>query len=160
MEDLRFEAIPVAESGGWLRIDLPRPPAEVWGERDRYHITGSVAGFRIRGPLAEDGSLRLGPAWLREIQMPEGPVEVVLSPEGPQLEGLDEDLREALRASPAATASFTSLATFYRKGYLKWLAGAKRRPEARRERVREWIELLEAGEKTRPQPLSPRRPAD
>jgi uncharacterized protein YdeI (YjbR/CyaY-like superfamily) len=73
---------------------------------------------------------------------------VVLSPEGPQSEDLDADIAAALAAEPEAQAFFAALATFYRKGYLKWVAGA-RRPEARAARIAELVMLLKAGRKSR-----------
>lgn len=152
VEELRFDAEVVPLTGASARLILPVNPVEFWGLRSRYHITGTVSGYDIRGPLAEleDGifALNLGEAWCRDHPV-SGVVAVCLRPEGPQLESLDPDLAEALAASPAAQAFFESLATFYRKGYLKWLAGSSRRPEVRRERIQEWIRLLEAGKKQR-----------
>ena len=77
-------------------------------------------------------------------------VEVEVWAEGPQLEALPEDIAAALDASPPAKAFFESLATFYRKAYLTWLAGSARRPEVRKDRIAEFIGLLEAGKKERP----------
>jgi hypothetical protein len=53
--------------------------------------------------------------------------------------------------NPAAASFFDGLAQFYRKGYLTWIAGTKRRPEERARRIAEMISLLEAGKKQRPQ---------
>src|SRR5438270_891673 len=71
-------------------------------------------------------------------------VTVVLAPEGPQRETLPPDLAAALEAEPEAGAFFDSLATFYRRGYLRWLDGAARRPAVRVERVKELVALLKA----------------
>lgn len=151
MSQLTFRAKPEPIAKGGARIWLPFEVEAEWGRRERYHIHGSVDGAMVRGPLVREGDsfcLQLGAAWCRDNVLGEE-VEVTLWPEGPQLEGLDADLAEALAASPVAAEFFQSLATFYRKGYLKWLAGAAKRPEVRRERVREWIALLEAGKKSR-----------
>ena len=40
--------------------------------------------------------------------------------------------------------------TFYRKAYLRWIDGTKRRPDVRARRIAEMVELLEAGRKERP----------
>ena len=107
-----------------------------------------------RGPLASDSGVykaTMGPAWMRDCPVKPGmTVEVVLRPEGAQLlDGLDEDLKAALAAEPAAARFFESLAQFYRAAYLRWLDGAKRRPDLRRRRLQELIELLKAGKKAR-----------
>ena len=133
-------------------LRLPFDPNEVWGEKQRHHITGSVNGRAVRGALDLDGTqyvLSLGPAWRRDAGLDVGDqVEVTLSPEGPQFADLAPDIAAALRASPAARAFFEALATFYRKGYLRWIDGA-RRDETRAERIAEMVRLLEAGEKQR-----------
>jgi uncharacterized protein YdeI (YjbR/CyaY-like superfamily) len=77
-------------------------------------------------------------------------VRIAIWAVGPPAEALPADIAAALAESAAARAFFDSLATFYRKAYLTWLAGAARRPEVRRERLAQFIELLEAGKKERP----------
>jgi hypothetical protein len=116
-------------------------------------VTGSVNGIKVRGPLAQEGGswrLPLGPAWRRDAGIEPGDrVTVALAAEGPQRDSLPADLAAALAAEPEAGAFFDSLATFYRKGYLRWLDGASRRPAVRAERVKELVALLKAGKKTR-----------
>jgi uncharacterized protein YdeI (YjbR/CyaY-like superfamily) len=77
-------------------------------------------------------------------------VTVVLEAEGPQNVDLDPDIAAAFESSPEAAAFFAGLATFYRKGYLRWIDGASRRPEVRAQRVRELVTYLEEGLKQRP----------
>ena len=140
----------IAKTGTRTYIAIPFNPNEVWGVKQRHHITGTINGCGVRGSLGSDGStyfLPLGAAWRRGNGLEEGVmVEVVLSPEGPQVEQLAADVSAALDAEPAAKAFFEGLATFYRKGYLRWIEGAKR-PETRAARIAEMIELLKAGKK-------------
>jgi hypothetical protein len=149
----RFRSTAERRPGGGISIALPFNPAQVWGERSRYHITGTVGGIKVRGPLERSYGrfeLRLGPAWLRDCPLDlDKPVDVELSPEGPQQEGLAEDLAQALDTAPAARDFFSSLPTFYRKAYLTWIDGTKRRPDERARRIAELIELLSAGKKER-----------
>jgi hypothetical protein len=149
----QFIAVAHFQSGRGF-IALPFDPDDAWGERATHHVSGLVNGAKIRGPLASfEGSpaLMLPPGWLRDNPISEGTAPAIeLWPEGPQLEGLPEDIAEALADSPRASAFFESLATFYRKAYLTWLAGSARRPEVRRERLAQFISLLEAGRKERP----------
>ena len=82
--------------------------------------------------------------------MPGWPVDVELSPEGPQRRDLAADVATALEANPAAAAFFDTLAQFYTKAYLKWIDATSRRPELRAQRIAEVVQLLEAGFKQRP----------
>lgn len=149
MSTQRFKSI-IIKSGGRVGVLLPFNPNEVWGEKPQHHITGQVNGHRIRGPLRVEGDgtiLPLGEAWRRDTGLEAGQeVEVELSPEGPQPGNLAADISEALQAEPETKAFFEGLATFYRNNYIRWIEGA-RRPETRRARIGEMIELLKAGKK-------------
>ena len=140
----------IAKSGTRTFIAIPFNPNEVWGVKQRHHITGSVNGQAVRGSLGSDGTqyfLPLGAAWRKGCGLEAGAqVEVVLSPEGPQSAQLSPDIARALDAEPRAKAFFESLATFYRNTYIKWIEGAKR-PETRSARLQEMMALLKAGQK-------------
>jgi hypothetical protein len=142
----------VTSDGSRTYIPLPFDPNEVWGLKQRHHITGSVNGCNVRGPLGEDGSqyfLPLGAAWRRDNGVEAGAeVEVVLAPEGPQADTLAPDVAVALESEPQARAFFESLATFYRKGYTRWIESAKR-PQTREARIAEMLGLLKEGKKQR-----------
>jgi hypothetical protein len=138
----------VEQSGTKVYITLPFDPNEVWGEKERHHITGSINACRIRGPIEVIGTefyIALGPAWRRENEIEQGmEVEVILSPEGPQTDNIAPDIADALTAEPEAKAFFDSLPTFYRKNYIRWIESAKR-PETRAKRITETTALLKAG---------------
>lgn len=140
----------ISKTGSRTFIAIPFNPNEIWGVKQRHHITGTINGCGVRGSLGSDGStyfLPLGAAWRGDNSLDAGvTVEVILSPEGPQVEQLAADVSAALDAEPAAKAFFEGLATFYRKGYLRWIEGAKR-PETRAARIAEMMELLKAGKK-------------
>jgi hypothetical protein len=140
----------VAKSGGKTYIAIPFDPNEVWGDKQRHHIRGTINGCMVRGPLgSDDGSyfLALGDAWRRDNGVEAGTeVEVVLAPEGPQSTTMSPDIVAALDAEPQAQEFFNALATFYRKGYTNWIEGAKR-PETRAARIAEMIQLLKEGKK-------------
>ena len=144
-----------AGSGHGMVIALPFDPVAAWGERSRYHVTGTIDGRPVRGALTRRGGgmgLGLGPAsghtqWLNDGDR----VEVSLRPEGPQADGLAADITAALAANPEARRCFESLATFYRKGWLAWIDATKRRPELRASRIAQMVELISQGYKQRPQ---------
>jgi hypothetical protein len=50
----RFKAT-VARSDGKAFIVIPFDPNEVWGFKQRHHITGAINGCAVRGPLSCDG---------------------------------------------------------------------------------------------------------
>jgi hypothetical protein len=139
-------------SGTRVVVPLPFNPNELWGVKERHHITGSINGHTYRGPLANDGDqffLSLGAAWRRDAGLEAGAiVEVVLSPEGPQSDLLAADIFAALNAEPHVMEFFEALATFYRAGYIRWIESAKR-PETRAVRISEAVSLLKAGRKQR-----------
>lgn len=151
MTTQRFKAT-VAKEGSRTSINIPFNPNEVWGVKQRHHITGTVNGYAVRGSLGADGGryfLPLGAAWRRDNGVePGADVEVELTPEGPQTDTLAADILAALEREPEAKAFFESLATFYRNGYLRWIEGAKR-PETRSARVAEMLRLLKEGKKQR-----------
>jgi hypothetical protein len=141
-------------ASGGATILFPFDPAEAWGTRDRYHVTGTIGGIRVRTTLVHRGGswhIDLGPKSGSAARLTDGEtVEVEVWPEGPQSEQLAPDIAEALAASPRAQSAFDGLATFYRKGWLRWIDGTKRRPEVRAARIAEMVRLLEAGHKVRP----------
>ena len=142
------------DARGRVVIRLPFDPSAEWGAKARHHITGTVGDRRVRGPLTGEGGaacLVLGPAWWRDAGLEDGArLPVTLWPEGPQQATLAPDVVAALAARPEARAFFDSLATFYRKGYLRWVDATKRRPEVRAARIAEMVALLAAGHKQRP----------
>ena len=151
MTTQRFKTI-VAREGSRTYIRVPFNPNEVWGVKQRHHITGSINRCAVRGSLGSDGSgyfLPLGAVWRWDNGIEAGAeVEVVLAPEGPQTDTLAPDILAALDREPAARAFFESLATFYRNGYIRWIESAKR-PETRSARIVEMLSLLKAGKKQR-----------
>jgi hypothetical protein len=136
-------------------ITLPFDANSVWGVKTRHLVSGTVAGERFRGAIETiEGAptLCLLPAWLRDNPVrPGDTVEVSLTPEGPQRTAadMDPDIAAALNANPAAATFFDSIAQFYRKAYLTWIASTKGRPEERARRIAEVISLLKSGQKQR-----------
>jgi len=150
----RFQGAAASRPGGGAWISLPFDPADAWGQRPRYHVTGTVEGVRFRGPLVcrhgawqiELGLKSPSAAGLEDGQA----VTVEIWPEGPQHQELATDIADALSARPQALAAFEGLATFYRKGWLRWIEATRRRPDVRAARIAEMVRLVEAGHKERP----------
>ncbi|MCA1646091.1 MAG: YdeI/OmpD-associated family protein [Chloroflexi bacterium] len=152
MIEQEFTASAEGRLGGGIAIKLPFDPSAVWGERERYDVTGTINGQRVRGKLASRAGghvLQLGPAWCRDGTIADGvQVVVVLAPEGPQFDTMAEDIATALGAEPTARRFFESLPTFYRKNFMRWIEGAKR-PETRAKRIAETVATLKSGKRER-----------
>jgi hypothetical protein len=149
----RFRVAIEGSAKGRAYLVLPFDPAEVWGARARYHVQGQINGGPFRGAVEHSGVghfVPLGPAFRRACGLRVGDrVEVALTVEGPQREALAPDIATALAAEPAAAEFFDALATFYRKGYLRWIDATKRRPEVRAERIAEMVALCKDGRRSR-----------
>ncbi len=147
-----FSAIAEGRPGGGLAITLPFDPSVAWGERERYDVTGTINGYKVRGKLRSRAGghvLELGPGWCRAITVVDGAqIAVVLALEGPQLRAMAEDIAAALEAEPTAGRFFESLPTFYRKNFMRWIEGAKR-PETRAKRIAEMVATLKSGKRER-----------
>ncbi len=63
------------------------------------------------------------------------------SPPVMTLDGPDDDIIEALRGAPAASARFTALPPSHQNEYLKWINEAKK-PPTRARRIASMIEKL------------------
>ncbi|HEY3057756.1 MAG TPA: YdeI/OmpD-associated family protein [Chloroflexota bacterium] len=147
-----FTTIAEGRKGGGITITLPFDPAVAWGDRARYDITGTIDDHGVRGKLTErDGAhvLELGPAWCRDRRVaPGAQVSVALRLEGPQVTAMADDIASALAAEPEARRFFESLATFYRKNFMRWIESAKQ-PETRARRIAEMVATLKAGKRER-----------
>jgi hypothetical protein len=148
----RFRTAAEGRPRGGFSLAIPFDPATAWGERDQYHVHGTVGGQPFRGPLADvDGSwsLQLGPAWCRAPGfVPGDEVEVVMGPEGSQSTSMGADVAAAFAAKPAAARFYDSLPSFYRNNYARWIEGAKR-PETRAKRIAELVDLARLGKRER-----------
>ena len=90
---------------------------------------------------------------MRDRPLPDGEVDVVLMPEGPQIPLLAADIQAAFEGEPEARAFFEALATFYRKGFIDPIEEAKR-PATRAAKIAEMMTLLKAGRREKGQPGS------
>lgn len=149
-----YKAVVTRDERRRVLVPVPFDPDQAWGAKREHRVHGTVNGMGVRAslePLGEGVGFFLGPAWLRDCGISPGEqVDVVLAPEGPQRDGLAPDIAAALDGAPAAGELFDSLAQFYRRAYLRWIDGTKRRPELRAERIAAMVELLKAGHKQRP----------
>ena len=138
--------------GGGIAIKLPFEASAEWGTKDRHDVSGTIDGHQVRGRLRHrQGAdyLDLGPAWCRDASVAAGAqVAVSLAPEGPQMGSLPPDFAAALAAEPQARQFFESLATFYRKNFVRSIEQAKR-PDRRAKRIADSVAALKARRRER-----------
>jgi hypothetical protein len=150
----RFRAVIAAGPDGRAVVAVPFDPDQTWGAKADHPVGGAINGKFVRGRLSRSGggwALTVTPMWLRDTGTAIGDdVAAELSPEGPQRDDLADDIAAALAANPAASAFFDTLAQFYRKAYLRWIDGTRRRPDVRAAHIAEVVNLLAAGIKQRP----------
>jgi hypothetical protein len=151
-----FEGPVRPHARGGAFVVLPFDPVPVWGQRDVYRIGGLANGCKFRSIVElSEGEWRvmLTPMWIKDAGLTKARrIEFVARLEGPQRADLDPDFAEALAAEPEAAAFWDNIAQFYRKAYVTWISGTKRRPDVRAERIAETVRLLKAGVKSRPNP--------
>ena len=144
----------VERAGSGFLLTLDFDPAAAWGPRDVYRVNGTIAGGPFRGVIMRRGDVwttTLGTKSRASWRVADGQIaEVAVDLEEPHAEALAPDITAALAARPRAKVAFDELATFYRKGWLRWIDATKRRPDLRGQRIAEMVRLVEAGHKERP----------
>ena len=141
------EALEEALCFGWIdsivkRIDdhsycrkfTPRRAGSAWSPSNQRRVEKILKrGGMTRHGLAEIEAAKRSGNWDRDRRPIIGP-------------GLPTDLAGALRANAAAKQFFRRLAPGYRRQFVAWVVTAKR-PETRRDRVRQSLALLASGQK-------------
>lgn len=143
---------PVVQHGSRCWVVLPDDLPRRWGEKSHYYLTGEIEGHPFRGRAErKDGVfiLPLGTTWLKDNGVePNQHVNCHLRLEGPLVDELTADIREAIQADLDAQAFFESIAPFYRKAYLRWIESA-RTPATRTNRIAETVQCLRKGQMQR-----------
>lgn len=135
-------------------LTLDFDPVAAWGERGVYRVNGTIAGAPFRGVITRRGDeyvTTLGAKSRATSRVMAGQlVDMAVDLEGPQADALAPDIAAALAKRPRAKLAFDELATFYRKGWLRWIDATRRRPDLRAERIADMVRLVEEGYKERP----------
>jgi len=148
---LRCPANPEAD-GSWAFLVLPKTASDTLPRRGRTSVEGTLNGCPFQATLEPDGQLS---HWLKVSQELRetaavhagDTVEVQISPADPEPEPqLPDDLREALEASPAATAAWKDTTTIARVDWIHWLESAKQ-ASTRKSRVDSACDRLSSGKK-------------
>jgi hypothetical protein len=143
----RFQAVLGAEDSG-VFIEVPLDVPTVFG-RARPPVRVTVNGHPFRSTVAVYAGRYYLPV-KREFREAAGVaagdrVEVELeADEEPRTVEPPADLAAALAVDPAARAAFDRLSFTHRREYVEWVTGA-RRPETRRRRVQQAVDMLRDG---------------
>ena len=121
----------------WLQRFTPRGPRSRWSRINREKAQELERAGRLR------------PAGLREIECAREDGRWEAAYESQSRATVPEDLQRELDRDPAARAFFESLERHNRYAILYRIQDAKR-PETRARRLRQFMEMLRAGEKLHP----------
>src|SRR5205814_3087150 len=147
-----FRPAASAKTGSWTFLTLPKDASAKLPWRGMTTVEGTINGFPFRATLEPDGQKS---HWLKvNRKMGEAAgadagdvVTLEIAPSGEEPEPrVPADLRKALAAAPKARALWSDITSIARRGWIHWIASAKR-PETRARRVDNACAMLAAGER-------------
>lgn len=136
----------------WCFLVLPKAASEKLPTRAMLSVEGTLGGAPFEATLEPDGQ---GSHWLkvpkalREAAGAEAgdSVAVVMAPMDRQLESpVPADLRDALKANPAAKATWDATTTVARRDWIAWMTSGKQ-AATREKRLKAMMDMLEHGKK-------------
>lgn len=136
----------------WAFLVLPKTISDLLPRRGRTSVSGTLNGHPFQATLEPDGQLS---HWLKVSQALQDAsavsygdmVTVHIAPADPEPEPqVPDDLRQALAASPAATATWKDTTTLARLDWIHWVESAKQ-AKTRARRVENACEMLAEGER-------------
>lgn len=153
---IRFQARlsrPASPKGAsWTFLVLPKDASARLPTRSMTSVGGTLAGQPFEATLEPDGK---GSHWLkvpkalREAAAVEAgdKLTVEIAPLDRQLEPkIPADLRDALKAHPAAKATWDATTTVARRDWVAWMTSGKK-AETRTKRLAAMMDMLEHGKK-------------
>ena len=148
----RLERPASPKGASWTFLVLPADASAKLPTRSMTSVGGTLAGAPFKATLEPDGKgshwLKV-PAALREAANaePGDTVAVEIAPLEKELEpAVPADLRAALKASPAAKATWDAATTVARRDWIAWMTSGKK-AETRGKRLHAAIDMLEHGKK-------------
>lgn len=138
--------------GSWTFVVLPKAASDTLPRRGRTTIAGTLNGQAFEATLEPDGHLshwlKVDDALRKAAGVNPGDVVVLeISPVQKEPEpAVPDDLRDALAASPDATATWEDTTTIARVDWVHWVTSAKQR-KTRERRVRNACAMLASGKR-------------
>ncbi len=138
------------QDDSWAFLVLPKAASDSLPRRGRTSVVGTINAHSFCATLEPDGQLSHWLCVSRELREAAGArigemVTVHIVPAHPEPEPvLPEDLREALAACPAATATWRDTTTIARVDWIHWIESAKQ-AKTRTTRVKNACDMLSSG---------------
>jgi hypothetical protein len=151
---LKFEAKLQGKGPGnaWTFLPIPFDVQKAFGTKARVPVVGTINGFPFRNSLMPEGDGTHSMMVNKELQKGAGAtagdmVAVVIElDKTPRSVTVPDDLKGLLAKHKPAETAFMGLAYSHKKAFLDWIDSAKK-PETRAKRLKETIEMLEAGKR-------------
>ena len=134
----------------WTFLPIPFDVQKTFGSKARVPVLGTINGFPFRNSLMPEGDGTHSMMVNKELQKGASAtagdtVAVVIElDKTPRSVAVPNDLKALLTENKLAKTAFTKLAYSHKKAFLDWIDSAKK-PETRAKRLKETIEMLEAG---------------
>ncbi len=125
------------DDAAWLQKFTPRGPRSIWSKINREKAQALIDAGRMK------------PAGLQAVERAKANGQWSGAYEGQKTIKVPEDLLDELELRPKAKAFFESLNSINRYAILYRLQTAKK-PETRLKRLKQFVEMLERGEKIHP----------
>ena len=150
----KFEAKLIGKGPGnaWTFLAIPFDVQKAFGSKARVPVVGTINGFPFRNSLLPEGdgthSMMVNKTLQKGAKATAGDtVAVVIERDKmPRSVTVPEDLKLILAKHKPAETAFAKLAYSHKKAFLDWIDSAKR-PETRAKRLKETIDMLEAGKR-------------
>jgi Domain of unknown function (DUF1905)/Bacteriocin-protection, YdeI or OmpD-Associated len=150
----KFEAKLQGKGPGsaWTFLPIPFDVQKAFGSKARVPVVGTINGFPFRNSLMPEGDGTHSMMVNKELQKGAGAtagdtVAVVIElDKAPRSVAVPDDLKALLTKHKPAETAFTNLAYSHKKAFLDWIESAKR-TETRVKRLKETVEMLEAGKR-------------
>jgi Bacteriocin-protection, YdeI or OmpD-Associated/Domain of unknown function (DUF1905) len=136
----------------WTCLPIPFDVEKAFGSKARVSVVGTINGFPFRNSLMPEGdgthSMMVNKELQKGAKATAGhTVAVVIELDKmPRSVTVPDDLKVILAKHKPAETAFTKLAYSHKKAFLDWIDSAKK-PETRAKRLKETIEMLEAGKR-------------
>jgi hypothetical protein len=150
----KFEAKLIGRGPGnaWTFLPIPFDVQKTFGSKARVAVVGTINGFPFRNSLMPEGDGTHAMMVNKELQKGAkatagDTVAVVIDlDKTPRTVTVPDDLKVILAEHKPAETAFAKLAYSHKKAFLDWIDSAKR-PETRVKRLKETIDMLEAGKR-------------
>ncbi|MEK6571276.1 MAG: YdeI/OmpD-associated family protein [Bacteroidota bacterium] len=156
MNQKRMEFKAKLEAGGegnaWVIMNIPFNVEEVFGNRGRVAVKGTINGFPYRSSIFPWGDrthhVMVNRAMREGANVKVGDtVNVIMEVDTePRIVEVPPDFKKALAKNKKAQGTFEKLPPSHKRAYVEAILEAKR-PETRERRIKGAIEMLAKGEK-------------